>query len=77
MVAVTIAMSLNNAFSKNLLWISTLMISPCNCGLYHILARLAEADCKHRKIMRNGLKIKRQIKVLKITKGKVHTFTTQ
>ena len=51
MVAVTTAMSLNNAFSEKMLWMKTLMIYPCKPVVFHILARSAEAGCNQQKHM--------------------------
>ena len=55
MVAITIAMSLNNAFTKNVMDVNFDDISLQTCGLCHILARSAEGDCNQQKHMRNGL----------------------
>ena len=54
-VAVSIAMSSNNAFSKNVMDLNFDDISLLTCGLCHILARSAEVNCKKQKCMRNGL----------------------
>ena len=56
MVAVAIAMSLNNAFSKKkILDLNVDDISLQSCGLCHILEHTAEVDCNQKNIMRNGL----------------------
>ena len=57
MMAITIPMSLNNAFSKkNVMDLNFDGISLLNCGLCHILARSAEVDCNQQKdFVRNTL----------------------
>ena len=56
MVAVTVALSLNNVFSKKNMALNFDDISLLTCGLCNILARLAEADCNQQKHMETDFK---------------------